>query len=372
MPAPNRSSGPAPRARLAAAALAAAAPLACALEPWNAGAASTTTTGESTDPTTGGGSTGAPADLGGPAACDGATPAALSDCIDLGRYVDDLTFIAAPRTPGSPHWLAVQERCAAALEAAGMIVELQDYGSGTNVVGVLPGVGAQADEVVLLGAHYDHVDACVGADDNASGVAGALEIARVLAAAPLRRTLVVACWDEEELGLVGSAAYAKGLADPAAVVVAVNFDMIGFTNPAPNTQAFPGPLADRFPALAAELDAHERRADFIAVVADDLAEGVALDLEARAEALGRVTGVMTLTAAEKLDDNAFGILSQSDHRSFWERGVPAIHVFDTGLFRNPAYHCLGGADTLDTLDHAFTLDVMRATAGALAAAAGLE
>ncbi|MCB9568258.1 MAG: M28 family peptidase [Myxococcales bacterium] len=327
-------------------------------------------TSEGSGGTSGTGGTGD--DLGAAGGCEITTPEALMACVDLDRYVDDLTFIAAPRTPGSPHWLAVQERCASALEEAGLVVELEGYGSGTNVIGVLPGVGAEADEVVLLGAHYDHIAACDGADDNASGVAGALEVARVLAAAPLRRTLVVACWDQEELGLVGSRAYAQALVDPSAVVVAFNFDMIGYADPAPNTQTFPGPLAARFPGLAAELDAHEHRADFIAVVADDLAEGVALDLEARAEGLGRLTGVMTLSAAEKLDEDAFGLLAQSDHRSFWERDVPALHVFDTGVFRNPAYHCFGGADTVDTLDHAFTFDVLRATVGAVAAAAALD
>ena len=331
------------------------------------GAAATEPTGA-----TNAGTTAAAADLGGAPACDVSSPDALMTCIDLDRYRDDLEFIAAPRTPGSAHWLEVQERCADALEAAGLVVELQPYGTGTNVVGVLPGVGAEADEVVLLGAHYDHITGCDGADDNASGVAGALEIARVLGGAALHRTLVIACWDEEELGLVGSHAYAQGLVDPAAVAVAFNFDMIGFAAGAPDTQAFPAPLADRFPDLAAELDAHQHRADFIAVVADESAAAAAADLEARAEGLGRVTGVMTLTAAEKLDDNAFGILSQSDHRSFWERDIPALHIFDTGVFRNPAYHCFGGPDTVDTLDHAFTFDVLRATVGALAAAAVVD
>ncbi len=293
-------------------------------------------------------------------------------CVDVDRYVADLEFVAAPRTPGSPHWLAVQARCADALEAAGLVVELQDYGSGTNVVGVLPGSGALADEVVLLGAHYDHISGCDGADDNASGVAGALEVARVLGGAPLRRTLVVACWDEEELGLYGSQAYAQALVDPAAVVVAINFDMIGYTSAEPDSQTFPSGLAERFPDLAAELDAHQHRGDFIAVVGDDLAAGVAADVEALAESLGRLTGVMTLTAAEKLDDNAFGLLALSDHRSFWERDIPALHVFDTGLFRNPAYPCFSADDTVATLDHGFAVDILRATVGALAAAATLD
>ena len=315
------------------------------------------------------GSTGGTVDLGGgEVGCGAADAAMLMACVDPERYVADVEFIAAARTPGSPHWQAVQDRCAEALEGAGFVVELHAYGSGVNVIGELPGVGPEADEVVLLGAHYDHIAGCAGADDNASGVAGALEVARVLGAAQLGRTVVVACWDEEEEWLRGSLAYAEERLDPGAVVIAVNFDMIGYADTTPGSQIFPEPLAERFPALAAELAANEGRGDFIAVVSDDLGEAFALDLEGRAEGLGRLTGVMSLSAEEKLS-GTYDALGRSDHRSFWERGVPAVHVVDTGVFRYPGYHCWGGPDTVDRLDHGFAFDVVRATVGAMAAAA---
>lgn len=313
-------------------------------------------------PTTGGGP-----DLGAPA-CVADSPEARMGCVDVGRYVADLEFIAAARPPGSPHWLAVQERCAEALEEAGLEVTLQAYETGVNVVGTRAGEGPASEEVVLLSAHYDHVPGCPGADDNASGVAGALEIARALAGARLQRTLVVACWDEEEVGLFGSKAYVASI-DPASIALAVNFDMIGYASDAPGSQFFPGPLADRFPALAAELEVHEHRGDFLAVVSDDRAEPFALELEARAESIGRLTGVLALGAAEKLDP-AYELLALSDHRSFWERDVPALLVFDTGVFRNRAYHCEAGLDTVDRLDPKFAGDVLAATTALLAAAAG--
>lgn len=326
---------------------------------------------------TSGGTTAAPTtttampapDLGVMNDCRHDSPEALMDCIDPGRWAEEVAFIAASRPPGSTHWHKVQDRCAARLEQAGFVVQRQDYGSGVNVIGTREGV-TDPGEVVLLAAHYDHISGCPGADDNASGVAGALEVARVLGQASLPRTLVVACWDEEELGLRGSRAFAQTFTG-AKLAVAFNFDMIGYASAAEQSQVFPGPLAERFPGLADELAANEGRGDFIAVVADATAEPFALELEAQAETLGRLTGVMTLTAAEKLDDDAFGVLSMSDHRSFWELGLPALHVFDTGLFRNPTYHCTLGLDTADTLDHAFATDVLKATAAAVAAAAGL-
>ncbi|MEZ4448733.1 MAG: M20/M25/M40 family metallo-hydrolase [Nannocystaceae bacterium] len=317
------------------------------------------------------GESGAP-DLGGAALpCGPEGPDAVMACVDRDRYAADVEFIAAVRTPGSTHWHEVQERCVSAFDELGLDVELHTYATGVNVLATLPGSGPGADERVILGAHYDHIEGCDGADDNATGVAGVLEVARALAATQPARTVQFACWDEEELGLRGSRAHASALQSAGvAVRVAFNFDMIGFTNPAPGAQIFPGPLADRFPGLAEELVAHEGRADFIAVVTDDLAAPFALDLEARAESLGRLTGVMALSADEILSGD-YSILSFSDHRSFWERGAPALQVFDTGVFRNPAYHCQGGEDVVATLDHDFAFDVLRATAGAIAAAAGV-
>jgi Zn-dependent M28 family amino/carboxypeptidase len=308
-------------------------------------------------------------DVGAGSACGVGSPEALMDCIDPGRWAEDVAFIAASRPPGSIHWQKVQDRCAAGLEQAGFTVERQDYGSGVNVIGRREGTETPS-EVVLLGAHYDHISGCPGADDNASGVAGALEVARVLGQVALPRTLVVACWDEEELGLWGSRAFVESFTG-AKLAVAFNFDMIGYASSAEQSQVFPGPLAERFPGLAEELVAHKGRADFIAVVADSSAEPFALELEAHAESLGRLTGVMTLTAAEKFDEDAFGVLARSDHVSFWELGLPALHVFDTGVFRYPAYHCFAGLDTADKLDHAFATDVLKATTAAVAAAAGL-
>ncbi|MEZ4429152.1 MAG: M28 family peptidase [Nannocystaceae bacterium] len=292
--------------------------------------------------------------------CADDSPEGLMACVDLERYVADLEFIADVRVPGSPHWLAVQERCADVLELAGFDVSLQEYPTGVNVIGVRSG----REPALVLGAHYDHIPDCPGADDNASGVAGVLEIARVLGAAPLTRALIVACWDEEELGLRGSKAHAAAL-DGVAIEVAVNFDMIGYASDRPGSQVFPGPLAARFPALAEELAAHEHRGDFIAITADASAEAFAQELEARAESIGRLAGIMTLTSEEKLGDD-FSVLALSDHASFWARDVPAIQVFDTGLFRNPSYHCGSGYDTVGKLDHGFASDVLRATVGALA------
>jgi hypothetical protein len=117
-------------------------------------------------------------------------------------------------------------------------------GHASNVVGVLEGADpALRHEAVVIGAHYDHLGAGEfgslaparrgevhnGADDNASGTAGLLELARAFAAGPRpRRTLVLAAFAGEESGLFGSRAYVERPARPLAGTVAMlNLDMIG-------------------------------------------------------------------------------------------------------------------------------------------------
>ena len=118
-------------------------------------------------------------------------------------------------------------------------------GKAANVIGILPGSDKQlASEYVVIGAHYDHLGmggpeslAAVpegqihhGADDNASGTSGLLELARVLAkdSAKVKRSIMFIAFSGEELGLLGSGAYTKSpLAPLASTVAMLNMDMVG-------------------------------------------------------------------------------------------------------------------------------------------------
>jgi Zn-dependent M28 family amino/carboxypeptidase len=108
---------------------------------------------------------------------------------------------------------------------------------GTNVLGVIPGTDLP-DEYVIVGAHYDHLSSCTskqagdtvcnGATDNATGVAAALALARDIAENPARRSVIIALWDREEDGLLGSLAYTQSPLVPLADTVGyVNFDIQG-------------------------------------------------------------------------------------------------------------------------------------------------
>ncbi len=99
-----------------------------------------------------------------------------------------------------------------------------------NVIAELPGKGD--DNVIMVGAHLDSVQAGPGIQDNGSGSATILEVAVQMAKVKPRQTVRFAWWGAEESGLVGSTAYVEGLseAEQSAIVLYLNFDMIGSPN----------------------------------------------------------------------------------------------------------------------------------------------
>lgn len=311
------------------------------------------------------GSTGEP-----PSGC-AASPEALSDCVDLDAYTEDLEFIAELRVPGTPHWQAVQDLCADRLTELGFEVDLFEYGSGVNVIGTRPGASDDAPHV-LIGAHYDHIPGCTGADDNATGVAASLEAARVLVQGSYQNTLTIACWDEEEVGLVGSEAFAQAARDQGIEIVAYyNFEMVGYASDEPDSQSIPAGFELVFPAQIGAISDNDFRGDFLLVAADDLALDAVVSMTTHADRLGLPLITVTLTASQKSSD-LFGDLRRSDHAPFWDRDYPALFISDTGEFRNQRYHCMQGEDSVDALVPSFTDLVMRATVGAAAESLVLE
>ncbi|HWB73376.1 MAG TPA: M20/M25/M40 family metallo-hydrolase [Nannocystaceae bacterium] len=295
---------------------------------------------------------------------------ALADCVEAERYADDLEFVTGVRNPASAHWQEVQDLCADRLTELGYTVQLFDYGTGIDVLGRREGASLP-DEIVMVGAHYDHLPDCNGADDNATGVAATLEVARMLAMAELQRSVVIACWDEEEDGLVGSRAFAtSAAADGLDIATYINFDMIGFYTEEPDSQMVPAGLDIAFPEQYADVEADMFRGDFIAVVPNQSALATATDFAAQGERVGLRSVVIDLPAGTENAD-VFADLRRSDHAAFWEQGFPAMMVSDTGELRNDHYHCTNGPDEIADLDQDFAVGVTRAAVGAAALAAGL-
>lgn len=122
----------------------------------------------------------------------------------------------------------------------------QFYSGGTNILAIIPGTDL-ANEYVMVGAHFDHLGSscstsqsfdvvCNGASDNASGVAAVIDIAKKITDDKFqgRRSLILALWDQEEFGLLGSQHYVNNPVRPLNRVVAyINFDILG-TNVMPS------------------------------------------------------------------------------------------------------------------------------------------
>ncbi len=298
--------------------------------------------------------------LGAVLGCSDPAPSPVS-LVDRAAYEADVTTIAAPRTPRTPHWQAVQDLCADRFAALGFEVERHAYATGVNVIGVRTGTSKPAERVVIS-AHYDSVTSCAGADDNATGVAATLEAARVLSRDPHDRTLVVACWDEEERGLIGSKAYvtrAKAAGD--LIVLSLVFEMIGYRSTAPMSQRTDPQLEAVFPDASAQIAANGYRGDFALVVSDESASVAVADLQAVATDVGLPIVNISLLAALKRSLDA---LRRSDHAPFWDADYPALFITDTADFRNPHYHCPRGmSDAVADLDFDFAIANVKVVVG---------
>lgn len=208
-------------------------------------------------------------------------------------------------------------------------------GKSANVVGILQGSDPRlANEYVVIGAHYDHLGlggseslAAVpegqihhGADDNASGTSGLLELARVLAKdrAKIKRSVMFIAFSGEELGLLGSGAYTKTPLVPLASTVAMlNMDMVGRLR---NGSLFVGGVGTS-PAWK------------------ELLEKLNGTAEAHASGLGNGSGSRFQLS---FGQDGFG---PSDHQSFYVRDVPVLFFF-TGTHDD--YH--KPSDTADKIN----------------------
>ncbi len=295
--------------------------------------------------------------------CDLSTPAGMPWCVAKAAYLADLELIAKARPPGADHHTAVRAHAVKQLKALGYTVTEQPYGLGTNVVAEKAGTKAK-DEIVIVGAHYDGVRDCPAADDNGTGVAGALQAAAALAKGSFERTLQIVLWDEEERGLVGSYMHAAGLAKEGRKVVAMfDFEMIGFRTDDKDTQKLPPGFDVVFAEAGKYWRGNGKAGDFIALIYGPRSGPSAKAFLEGCTKYG-VSSVPVELSTEYLESSTFGDLRRSDHTSYWAEQFPAMMITDTANFRNTHYHCNEGQDSVDRLDHDFAVGVVRATVGA--------
>lgn len=271
------------------------------------------------------------------------------DVITLGRHIERLTA-HGPRHESNPKAVdAALSYVSSALETYGYEVERECYGRGAHEVNLLAECGGTGP-VIEVGAHWDTVERSPGADDNASGVAGLLEVARSFAAGPPPPRKVRFCFfGGEEYGLIGSLMHVARLDDRGADVEGVIvFEMIGYRDSRPGSQRFPGEI-DVPPGFD--------RGDFIVAVGNPESS----DYLAAIAAAGH-PALMVLPVDLAADGQHAG---RSDHYPYWLSGRKGVMITDTAEFRNPHYH--RPTDTIDTLDLKFAVQVTRSVAVAVRA-----
>lgn len=272
------------------------------------------------------------------------------DAAQKDRLRADVAAVSVERVPGSKGWQATQKLIVDRLTSLGFTPTLERFdGGGVNVLAEQK--GTRNLPRVILSAHYDHIRGCRGADDNASGVAVVLEAARQLRGSSAPRTLTLAFWDREEDGLEGSmfhATQARGRGEE--ILVAISLDSVGFASSAPNSQELPGALEAMLPDVFARARENQFRADFIAALGDADAAPLLARFETFGATLSQPAFGVPLSGLARL---ALSDAARSDHASFWLQGYSGVMITDTANFRNPRYHCRGGSDDPDTLDHDF-------------------
>jgi Zn-dependent M28 family amino/carboxypeptidase len=230
------------------------------------------------------------------------------------------------------------------------------YNIVAEIPGRAPANGDGAKEVVLVGAHFDAVPNSPGADDNATGVAALLEMARVLKEEPLDRAVRFCFFNLEEQGLVGSSVYAHDLAPrlrdgKEKIVLMLSLDMLGYYRTEAGTQRTFIPEATGFKS--------PKEGDFIAVVTTLKHRPSCQEFTRRMILACPEAKVVRIDFLPVLAD-----LLRSDHAPFLGMGIPSLLVTDTADYRNPHYH--KPTDTIETLDTDRLTRTVQALTGAVA------
>jgi Zn-dependent M28 family amino/carboxypeptidase len=223
--------------------------------------------------------------------------------------------------------------------------------NGNSYRNVIAQLGPETNEIIVIGAHYDSYRALPAADDNASGVAGLIELAQILSKIPLNKRVELVAYTLEEppyfrTEFMGSAIHAKLLkASNRRVSLMLSLECIGYFSDAPNSQDFP---------ISAMGLAYPKTGNFIALVGHYREDALSRRVREKMRAA-------TPLPVHSINAPAFVAgIDFSDHLNYWNEGFVGMMVTDTAFMRNKNYHTAG--DTPDTLDYRRMGDVVRAVA----------
>jgi hypothetical protein len=239
--------------------------------------------------------------------------------------------------------------------------------TGTNFIGELKGVG-NCVETIILSAHYDTVKDSPGVDDNLSGVAGMLEVMRVLSQYRFDNSINFIAFGMEEEGLVGSRNFVRrAIPLNRRINACINFDMIGYSVKTTNSQAFPNELKAVLPTAYDFVSKNDFKGDFILAAYDKRSSFIGDTFVAMAHKYQPDFKVLAVSIPE---NPRFAAFDAGDHYAFWEMKFPALSIGDTAEARNPNYH--SKTDTIDSIDISFVVNVVKATVASIAKLASIR
>lgn len=207
-----------------------------------------------------------------------------------------------------------------------------------NIYTIKPAAN-KTDKVIVVGAHYDSLFGTVGANDNASGIAVLLELAKILKNKKLGANIHFVAFANEEPPYfktenMGSVIYAKKLRKQKENVIAMySLETMGAYYDNKGSQQYPFPLGQYYPDVG----------NFIAFVSDDKSRTLLKDSIKLFRDNAEIPSE-GLSAPEDLEG-----VSWSDHWAFWQAGYPALMITDTAPFRYEHYHQL--TDTYEKIDY---------------------
>lgn len=234
--------------------------------------------------------------------------------------------------------------------AAGYVVKRQTYrasGHDCSNLEVETLGTSRPQEIVIIGAHYDSVIGTPGANDNGTGTAALLALARRFAGQKTARTLRFVAFVNEEPPYfqtpeMGSRVYARRCRERGENVAAMlSLETIGYYDDAPGSQQYPVPIGLLYPS----------EGNFIGIVGNVKSRALVRQV---VEAFRRSEKFPSEGAALPAAIPGVGF---SDQWSFWQEGYPAVMVTDTAMFRYPHYH--QAEDTPDKVDFDRTARVVR-------------
>lgn len=279
------------------------------------------------------------------------------DSARLREHVKKLSVDFHPRNYGELKNLnATADYIRGHFAAAGAEVEMQRYTIGKReYVNVIAHFASRADaKKVIVGAHYDSYDDTPGADDNASGVAGLIELAYLIGKQPRKVAVDLVAYTLEEPPYfksdeMGSRVHARSIiAEMESLVGVIVLEMIGYFSDEWGTQNYPVPLLHLW---------YPNRGNFMAVVGSlqqrSFTKKVKLLMKGATD-----LPIYSINAPSALPGVDF-----SDHASYWPEEINAVMVTNTAFFRNKEYH--RADDTLNRLDYKRMGDVVVAVAAVL-------